>query len=294
VDAPTAAASVQADADLASNLAEEQAVQREMQKTSNELAALDQQVGRRKEQCAEMVENVRMLAQKSQAARGKAADGVRSNSDLKRSLAEAKTRLGELESEAAAAESAPAPSEDVECYPTPLSQEVNGLEFHFRLRNNRLAQIPLDSLLWKMKSDAQTKVERLRDVWDFTEVVGPEGGFRLRYTIEKIERSPETLKKTDRGLFFAQLRRWTLIPESDDMGEPIDRALADGSQFREALANPRAKSATFTIWTYPDSFDAFRKVKKALYRLGYAVAARPIPEGVLIAGAPEGSKSAAQ
>ena len=294
VDVPVVAASVRADAELQSDLAEEQAVQDEMSKTSDEIGVVDRQASGRKAQLAALAENVTSLERKSQATRGKIREGERASADLGRTLAEANARLGALQNEATAAETAPGPSQKVECYPTPLSREVDGLEFHFRLRNNRLAQIPLDSLMWKMRSDAQLKVERLRDVSQFTEVIGPEGGFRLRYSIEKVQRSPDATRKTDRPGFVAQLKRWTLIPESDDIGEPIDRALAEGSQFRQALANPRARVAAFTIWTYPDSFDAFRQVKRELYRLGYAVAARPMPEGVLITGAPEGSKSAAQ
>jgi hypothetical protein len=51
---------------------------------------------------------------------------------------------------------------------------------------------------------------------------------------------------------------------------------------------------TITIWTYPDSFDEFRKLKKILYQQGYAVAGRPLPEGMPIGASPSGSKSSAQ
>ena len=91
-----------------------------------------------------------------------------------------------------------------------------------------------------------------------------------------------------------QLKRWTLIPVADDQGETIDEALAEGSQFREALSDRRARGAAVTLWTYPDSFDAFRRIKKELYRLGFAVAARPLPEGTPISGSPEGTKSTAE
>ena len=55
-----------------------------------------------------------------------------------------------------------------------------------------------------------------------------------------------------------------------------------------------AKDATITLWTYPGSFDDFRKLKKELYRLGFPVAARPLPDGVPISASSQGSKSTAE
>jgi hypothetical protein len=51
---------------------------------------------------------------------------------------------------------------------------------------------------------------------------------------------------------------------------------------------------TITIWTYPDSFPEYARLKKELYELGYAVAARPLPHGMAIGASPRGSKSSAQ
>ena len=80
----------------------------------------------------------------------------------------------------------------------------------------------------------------------------------------------------------------------DALGEPPDVALNDGSAFRKALAKLRPGHHTITIWTYEDSFDAFRQIRKELYRLGFITAARPLPQGQPISGSPDGSKSAAQ
>ena len=84
------------------------------------------------------------------------------------------------------------------------------------------------------------------------------------------------------------------FPTSDDLGEPVRLALEQGSDFRQALAKILPGRTTITIWVYPDGFDAFRQIRKELYRLGYAIAARPLPPGTPISGSPEGSKSAAQ
>ena len=71
-------------------------------------------------------------------------------------------------------------------------------------------------------------------------------------------------------------------------------ALEQGSDFRQALAKILPGRTTITIWVYPDGFEAFRQIRKELYRLNYVIAARPLPPGKPISGSPEGSKSAAQ
>jgi hypothetical protein len=81
---------------------------------------------------------------------------------------------------------------------------------------------------------------------------------------------------------------------ANQVGETAAEALAEGSEFRQSLRKLRPGYHTITMWLYPDSFDAFRQIRKELYRLGYMVAARPLPPGTPISGSPDGSKSAAQ
>jgi hypothetical protein len=88
--------------------------------------------------------------------------------------------------------------------------------------------------------------------------------------------------------------RCILRPVSENLGETIDEALRSESQFHQVIAGRRAKDATITLWTYPGSFDDFRRLKKELYRLGFPVAARPLPDGVPICGSSTGSKSTAE
>jgi hypothetical protein len=70
--------------------------------------------------------------------------------------------------------------------------------------------------------------------------------------------------------------------------------MQNNSEFRRVLAGADPKTTTVTLWTYADSFSEFGKLKKMLYELGYATAARPLPPGQPIGGSPDGSKSAAQ
>jgi hypothetical protein len=85
-----------------------------------------------------------------------------------------------------------------------------------------------------------------------------------------------------------------MIPNSSQLGEPIDAALARNSQFREKLQMLSPHLYTITVWTYADSFADYRRLKKELYEMGYQVAARPLLMGMPIAASPNGSKSSAQ
>ena len=54
------------------------------------------------------------------------------------------------------------------------------------------------------------------------------------------------------------------------------------------------RDTTITLWVYPDSFDLYRQLKEELHNLGFATAGRPLPEGVLIGGSSDGTRSSAQ
>jgi hypothetical protein len=220
--------------------------------------------------------------------------GQQEQFDLGRSLAASKLRLEQLQRELAGAETTRAAPILVESYPTPLSRTVSNREAHFQLRDGLIAFIPLDELVDQLKESAQQKKYKLRDLPEMTATIGPLGGFRMRYTLQRKEVPAEVAMVTGRGGSYAELKLWTLIPISGQLGEPVETALAEGSEFRRALSQFHPDHSAITIWTYPDSFDAFRRIKKELYRLGFAAAARPLPEGTPISGSPQGSKSAAQ
>jgi hypothetical protein len=87
---------------------------------------------------------------------------------------------------------------------------------------------------------------------------------------------------------------WELRPASSVIGETAEVALGPGSAFRGELAKLRKGVHTITIHVYGDSFDTFRKIRKELYQLGFAVAARPLAPDMAIGFSPAGSKSTAQ
>jgi hypothetical protein len=214
--------------------------------------------------------------------------------DLGNQLRESRRELEGLQRRQAVLEGARPEAIVIESYPTPLSRTVIGHEAHFQLAGGRIVEIPLDELVEQLKQSAERQKYKLLEMPEFADTVGPLGGFRLRYNFRRYEVSPETAMQTGRGGSYGRLERWTLIPASGQLGEPVDEALAEGSQFRQAVAKHRAGRDTITVWTYEDSFASLRKVRKELYVLGFSVAARPLPLGVPIAGSPEGSHSAAE
>jgi hypothetical protein len=218
-------------------------------------------------------------------------DQQRRQFDLQRSLSQARAEVAALDGKHIARDTRRV---TIESYPTPLSKPVDGKEIHIQLRGGRATFIPLDELIERFKSSAQQKVSKLRDRNEFTETIGPIGGFRLRYTLERKDIPPETVLETGRGGAIIQLAKYELIPTSSQLGEPIEQALSQQSILRAQLDGYKPEQYTVTLWTYEDSFDAFRALRKDLYHRGYAVAARPLPKDVPIGGSPTGTKSAAQ
>lgn len=280
-------------AGLEKDLALESSLRRDVVQAAEQIRALQQEAVLRHQERSQLATLVAACEQKIRAARERLdAEGQR-RFDLQRSIAEAERELERLSQAQAAAENAKAEPILVESYPTPLGKTVDDNELHLQLRAGRVAIIPLDKLIERFKADAQQKAYRLLDLPELTDTVGPEGGFRLRYTMERHDVPLETQVATGRGA-YARLKRWTLIPVSNDLGEPLEAALAEGSQLRKTLTQQQPGKVTVTVWTYPDSFDAFRRLKKELFHLGFATAGRPLPEGAPIGGSPDGSKSAAE
>ena len=214
--------------------------------------------------------------------------------DLGRSVSQSRFQLEELDRQRARAENTQPETIVIESYPTPLSKTVSGREAHFQLRGGRIALIPLETLVQRLKQSVERQKYKLLNQTELTDTVGPLGGFRLRYTLDRYDVSAEMAVMTGRSGSYARLRRWTLIPLSSRLGETVEMALAEGSEFRRTVSKLRPGQTAITIWVYQDSFASFRRIKKELYLLGFSVAARPLPQGTPISGSPEGSKSAAQ
>lgn len=182
-------------------------------------------------------------------------------------------------------------SVQVESYPTPVSTTVQGPEVHFQLLQDHVAWVPFEELAQRMKDDVRGKQDLLRSSPRLTAVVGPVHGFRWQYTVARVGSSSDPALS---GQVMIQFVRGYALPERTPLGEPLDVALQPTSRFRALLARHDPQTTTVTLWTYPDSFDTYRRLKKELYLLGYTVAGRPLPEGRPIGAAPSGSRSSGQ
>ncbi len=208
-------------------------------------------------------------------------DAERSQYDAQSELALAEDELKRLEQERQDAEATSAPQTiTVESYPTPLGKTVSGKEAHFQLSGGKLTFVPFDALLDRLRATVSDYARQMNNAPEIRDTIGPVGGFRMRYVVERHD--------TPNGSFL-QLSYVELLPVSGQLGEPVDQALAPHSRFREKLEMMSPREYTITVWTYPDSFAEFRRLKKELYEQGFQVAGRPLPEGMPIGASPRGT-----
>ena len=281
-------------AELEKDLHEEQSMRNDVLDSAEEIERLKRESAARCFERDMLATAVSLLEQKVETHRKQLDEQKLKRFDLARSLSEERFQLDRLNQARRQAETAESAPIVVENYPTPISRQVDSNEAHFQLSGGSIVHIPLEELLEQFQTDARRRAYKLMELPEITETIGPVDGFRLKYTLERRDTTPEEAKATGRLGSYVRLKKWTLIPVVDALGEPPDVALNDGSAFRKALAKLRPGQHTITLWTYEDSFDAFRQIRKELYHLGFTTAARPLPYGQPISGSPDGSKSAAQ
>jgi hypothetical protein len=176
---------------------------------------------------------------------------------------------------------------------SPVSEKVEEGEVHFRVEHGMISHLPLEELLERLKSQVQSRRAAITRLSQYEGNVGPVKGYRMKYTVERDSMSPLESLQYGNGVYRISVSKWTIVPEETLQAEPIDEALQPGSQFRQIVETaPPGSSATF--WVYPDSFDAFPKLREVAHGLQLRVAARPLPAGTPIIGSPGGSRSSAQ
>lgn len=210
--------------------------------------------------------------------------------DIRKKLGAAQQQLEELTREQIAIVSQEPEVKVIESLPTPLAAKVKGEELYVRLAGGRAKLIPRKALMREVEMDFAENRWRLEQADRMTRVVGPIDGFRLRYTFEKVSLAGPT-----GGMSYARAVLVEVLPTAEVLGEPIGEELTDESQLLNSILTlSRGRPVPVTVWTYPDSFDQYRAIKKSLYQRDYAVACRPLRHGQLIAGSPGGRASAAQ
>jgi hypothetical protein len=297
-NAPVEAASLRDDLQpLAAEVEKQSVTQRQLygdvMRIARQMELVQQEAAVRQIERNRLATIVAAMEHELQSRRGQLDASAQDNFDLKRGLADARRQLDQFEQQGRQATAAAPETTVIESYPTPLGKPVDENEAHFQLRGGRIVFVPLGDLVERFQLDARRQLYKLIDVPELTETIGPIEGFRMQYTLERYDEPVATRTATGKGA-YARLKRWTIIPQSNQLGETIDEALAEGSAFRDALTRTNPRKMNITIWTYPDSFDDFRRIKKELFRLGFSTAGRPLPEGLPISGSPEGTKSLAE
>jgi hypothetical protein len=176
---------------------------------------------------------------------------------------------------------------------TPIGRIVNGREKHYRLSKNRVAEVPVDELVGRLKEQIERRKEWLAKTRQHQGVIGPVQGFRMQYLVRIESLSGLEELRTGHGGYRISLSNWEIQPEPETKGETIEVALKKGSQFYQSILGA-APDTTLTFWVYPDSYEIYRKLQKFTHDHGFSVSGRPLPNGVPISGSPQGSKSSSQ
>ncbi|RMG34043.1 MAG: hypothetical protein D6725_14875 [Planctomycetota bacterium] len=186
-----------------------------------------------------------------------------------------------------------APVKQINHRVNPVGRQVTGPELHVRLLRGRAVVVPLEALADRLKADVQRRRRWLFEYGSYEGTVGPLEGFTMRYLVER--QTPTVLEELRFGRGYVQfgVTYWELVPEPDVPEEPLEEALGPRGRLRRRLAGA-SPGTTVTVWVYPDSFAEYAVLDAALHRMGFEIAARPLPFGIPIAGSPHGTRSIGQ
>jgi hypothetical protein len=258
-----------------------QRIAHDLNQMANEAGRLGQEIQAAK-YARERIEVAIKLAEHELAEqRKKLGDRERKAHELGQKLVSAKLRLDEVQREKLSLVSAPPEDINVVSYPSAISKTVFTREEHYRLMGGKLVRVPFEELTEELIESRRQLLWKLEDMPEVSGTVGPIAGFRLDYHF---------VRTATGGVMSPSF----FVPVQADLGEPLSMALAAGSPFRQKLAGLDRQNTTITIWTYPDSFDEFRQLKKELYQMGFSVAGRPLEADARIGISSSGSKSSAQ
>lgn len=201
-------------------------------------------------------------------------------------------QIADLRRAIAEIEAAPKPVQKVLHDATSVASRVEIEEVHYRVKNGRIAATNMNDLLEMLKRRVHAAYESKGDVPQVG-MLGPIGGFSLHYELER-KQSTLAMRAQFAGKWDIDLKKFRMIPESDDLGETQAEALREDSSFWKSLEKTDPAKHVVTLWVYPDGFAAAKPMEEVLHRRGFAVAMRPMPDGELISGSPSGSNSDAK
>jgi hypothetical protein len=183
-------------------------------------------------------------------------------------------------------------------YQTPVSQPVQAEQFMFECRNDRVTFIDLPALQAAMRSAVPNKAELLKSQWQVVATTPFIGSFRLRYALEREPGFADSMAgggtPTNQASYRYGISGWVLEPLDPNRGESLEKALAEGSEFRRITDALDSRQAVVTFWVYPESFGLFRSLRDHLYDRDLVVAGRPLPTEAPIAASRHGTTSRGQ
>lgn len=284
---PAIAAKAAAAKELAGLQAKADGVEHDVRQVAGQVASVDRELARRSVEREKVATLIASAEHEIDERRSKLDGAAREEFDLKRQAAALESDLQVSQNQLQLAKNAPPPVAELKHYMTPISRTVFGKEVHFRLCDHRIAYLPLDELLERARTEIHAESNSPNEVTDHVHVVGPYGGFNMEFTMT-MEPGPE------RGQYAIELKESRFLPVPGQVGETTDEALAADSEFRRHLNTLDRQQATVTIWVYPESFPDYRRINDELYRLGFAIAARPMPVGMPVGVSSHGTRSSAQ
>ncbi|WP_437223915.1 hypothetical protein SH661x_003409 [Planctomicrobium sp. SH661] len=205
---------------------------------------------------------------------------------LKAEVAALKQRLAETPPDEA-------PVEKLTHQLPPIGKVVTGDEIHFRLEGNKVTRVPIAELAQEVQRDIERRKEILISRSFYQGTTRPMEGYMMEYVLQRLSMTIADELRTGPGMVRIGVTSWIIRPVGPLRAETADEAMRPGSAFHNALKNA-GPTATITFWVYPDSFDIHRKLTQLTHDANFWVASRPLPNGVPIAGSPQGSKSVAQ
>ena len=206
-------------------------------------------------------------------------------------LAGARDHLVSLGRELADTKAAAVHTAEKLVHQSPLSRPVELEEIHLELQAGRVTFIDTPRLIRWAGDKLRSRQLDFRAAGQSTGEVGPVGSYSVRFSVLRKEMSYSQAMLTESP---AQSVKLEFIPKHDPRGESADGAVLPNSELAKLLDRHSPNKFAVTIWTYPDSFLAFRQLRDYLSDRGFVVAARPKRFGDLITFATEGTRSAAQ
>lgn len=210
-----------------------------------------------------------------------------------RQLIALKTQKDQIKGESQAYQAAPRPAAQPLRNHNPFAKPPEGDEFHFELRNQRVAFIDIQKLVSMMKIDAKVRVRLMDRPKTIDGEVGPVGAFTMKYETGPLLDSLLEDRSGSRSVTYS-LRGWEIVPQRNDRGETFDAAVQPASDFSRTIRLLSRERDAVTLWVYPDAFPLYRQLCDWLHQQGITVAARPLPQDTPIRGSPSGSMSAGQ